>query len=91
MKEYCQVVEQLVSPFEGKSPRTDSSEGAAPPAQSSETMVITNEGGVYTIRLNRPSKKNALLLAVSRQGPFCAHQYMANWCAQKYIASFVGM
>ena len=65
MKEYCQVVEQLVSPFEGKSPRTDSSEGAAPPAQSSETMVITNEGGVYTIRLNRPGRKNALLSEVS--------------------------
>ena len=73
MKEYCQVVEQLVSPFEGKSPRTDSSEGAAPPAQSSDTIVITKKDGVYTIRLNRPSKKNALLLEVSRHSVHFVH------------------
>ena len=66
-KEYSQLVGQLVAPFEGKSPQMDPSVGTAPPAQSAETMVITNKDGVYTIRLNRPSKKNAILLEVSRQ------------------------
>ena len=64
-KEYSQLVGQLVAPFEGKSPQMDPSVGTAPPAQSAETMVITNKDGVYTIRLNRPSKKNALLPDVS--------------------------
>ena len=64
-KEYSQLVGQLVAPLEGKSPQMDPSVGTAPPPQSAETMVITNKDGVYTIRLNRPSKKNALLPDVS--------------------------
>ena len=65
VKEYSQLVEQLVAPFEGKSPEAATSGGPVPSAQSSENLVITNEGGVYTIRFNRPNRKNAILPEVS--------------------------
>ena len=75
-KEYSQLVGQLVAPFEGKSPQMDPSVGTAPPAPSAETMVITNKDGVYTIRLNRPNKKNALLPDVSIGSVHLCTQYI---------------
>ena len=54
----------------------DRSVGKAPPAPSAETMVITNKDGVYTIRLNRPNKKNALLPDVSIGSVHLCTQYI---------------
>ena len=70
-----------MAPFEGKSPQAATSGGPVPSAQSSENLVITNEGGVYTIRFNRPKKKNAILPEVSiGSTQTCSHQSVASCC-----------
>jgi peroxisomal 3,2-trans-enoyl-CoA isomerase len=56
---YVKFVEELVAPVEGKG--QEKGETQDQPSTSSDNIVITNKDGVFTIRLNRPQKKNALL------------------------------
>jgi hypothetical protein len=60
---YVKFVEELVAPVEGKG--QEKGETQDQPSTSSDNIVITNKDGVFTIRLNRPQKKNALLNEVS--------------------------
>ena len=57
MKQYCERVDQLVGKEEGQKADSVSSTTST---TTSDDIVVTDEGGVRTVLLNRPQKKNAL-------------------------------
>ncbi|XP_014679379.1 PREDICTED: enoyl-CoA delta isomerase 2, mitochondrial-like [Priapulus caudatus] len=58
-KQYIDVVNGLLANEASAQPV--SPQAAAPPG-GYHTLVVSNEGGVFTIRINRPDKKNALTM-----------------------------
>ena len=60
MKEYCQVVDNLVGSSTEEKANTSS-----PSTEDYKEIVVTDDGGARTILLNRPAKYNALNYQVS--------------------------
>lgn len=59
-KHYIDLVNSLLKKESQTSTSTQNTEG-----QKYETVAVSNAGGVYSITLNRPQKKNALNVQVN--------------------------
>lgn len=60
-KQYIELVNKLL----GEDAASAKPESIPAAAGSYESLVVSNAEGVFTIRINRPSKKNALTVEVS--------------------------
>jgi len=72
-KQYIDLVASLVGAEEATAAATSSGE-----AGKYETLLVNNTNGVYSITLNRPSKKNAINIQVSSRF-FCS---LSDWAKQ---------
>lgn len=55
-QKYIALVDELAGADKSVAP----AESSSAPAGKYTTLDVTNEGGIFTIKLNRPSKKNAI-------------------------------